>query len=597
MKAERKDTDVLIIGGGSAGMSAALEANARGADVLMVVKGKMGRSGATPLASCLAGAAPVWGPYALLTACKRLYAKLRSVLPLPVPQTYDDAMRKMLEFHYWLVDQDYFLDYGLWVSKRFYPALESTGLHVRRDETGTPVLPPGDFGYYILHSHGMTGYQYGESRRKQVLQAGIQIHEEAMAFTLLKDAGGGISGAMVYDYRYGRLYQVRAKTTILATGHTNWLSKRATGTREMAANGLAMAVNAGAALHNLEIQWFHASDQAEPESWMRLHNYPNPLTGTDHRASMVNGQGYRYMRIEDYDTVMPYTIQMKKLYQQVQEGNATWEDGNYTDYQLVEPHALQAYQYHWEFYEKLGMDMSTDRFKSVPTWHMSAGGVKADVTTMRTDVEHLYIAGAVGGHMLGALTLAAYDGELAGRHASQEARSRAIPEVDHDAVEAAEVRIASLLDGDARAKNSSPASPIEIKRKIRKTVWNNMMYAKTATGLEQALEELAEIRDHWLPRLTLRSSTRRYNTDLMDALDLEDMLNVCEMSAHASLRREESRGPHFREDFPYTDNDNWIKEIQVRREHGEVVTRLKDIEQKYLQPTPGRIDYLNEPLA
>ena len=69
------------------------------------------------------------------------------------------------------------------------------------------------------------------------------------------------------------------------------------------------------------------------------------------------------------------------------------------------------------------------------------------------------------------------------------------------------------------------------------------------------------------------------------------------MSAHASLRREERRGPHFREDFPYTDNDNWIKEIQVTREHGEVVTRLKDIEQKYLQPAPGRIDYLNEPLA
>ena len=75
----------------------------------------------------------------------------------------------------------------------------------------------------------------------------------------------------------GELYAVTAKSIILATGHTNWLSKRATGTREMAANGLGMAARAGAEFQNLEIQWFHASDSAYPASWMRLHHFPKMM--------------------------------------------------------------------------------------------------------------------------------------------------------------------------------------------------------------------------------------------------------------------------------------------------------------------------------
>ena len=596
MHAESIDTDVLVIGGGSAGLSAALRADSAGADVLLVVKGKMGRSGATPLASCLGAAPPIRGSYQFLTTLKKLYAKLTDVVPLPVPRQYDDAMRLMLEFHYWLVDQDYFLDFGLWLAKRFYPQLESSGIAVRRDEDGTPEVPPGS-PYYIIHSHGMTGYQYGESKRKEVLATSIKVMEETMAFSLLKSANGAVAGAMVLDYLNGRLYRVRAKTTVLATGHTNWLSTRATGTREMAANGLAMAVRAGAELTNLEIQWFHSSDLAEPASWMRLHNYPNPLNGTEHRASMSNTDNETYMRIEDFDTVMPYTIQMKKLYEQVRAGKARWDGGSYTDYRQVEPKALRNYQYHWEFYKKLGLDMSKDRFESVPTWHMSAGGVLADPASMKTAVDNLYIAGAVGGHMLGALTLAAYDGELAGKNAAARAARNHAPVIEEEQVHAAERHISSLLAKTSTGNGTSTHSPIAVKKRIRAAVWENMMYAKTGEGLNRALREFADIRTQMLPELQLRSATLRYNTDLMDALDLEDMLDVCEMCAHASLVREESRGPHFREDFPFTDNDNWLKQVVVRRTAGRVRTRFAPVANKYLKPEPGKRDYLRDPFA
>ena len=124
-----------------------------------------------------------------------------------------------------------------------------------------------------------------------------------------------------------------------------------------------------------------------------------------------------------------------------------------------------------------------------------------------------------------------------------------------------------------------------------------MMYAKTEQGLHQGLNELAEVREQMLPDLRLRTTTASYNTDLIDALDVEDMLDVLEMSAHASLARKESRGPHFREDYPFTDNENWIKQVVVSREGDRVTVRHEPVKLKYIRPRKERIDYLAVPDA
>ena len=596
MQAERIETDVLVIGGGAAGCSAALTADEHGAEVLMVVKGKMGRSGATPLASCLAAAGHFPGPYPLLKQLKNLYSRLVDAVGLPLPSAYAEHLKLLIGYHYWLVDQDYFLDCALWVDKVFFPSLETTGLYLLRDEQGRLEVPP-DSSYYIIHSHGMTGYQFGESRRKEVLSRPIEVLEEASVFSLLRGADGEVNGAMVLDYLRGRLYAVAAKTTILATGHTNWLATRATGTREMAANGLAMAVRAGAELQNLELQWFHAGDMANPDSWMRLHHFPNPLTGTRHQAAMVNAEGEMYMKTEDYDTVVPYTIQMKALARQVEKGTASWEGDNYTDYSLVEPEMLRKYQYHWEFYEKLGLDMTRDRLESKMTWHMSSGGVRADTTNLKTNVPGLYIAGAVGGHIIGGVPFCTFDGSLAGEHAASEARRQSSPSLASDEVEAAQARINVLLSPPDVQRNEPTFSPIQVKKRIREIVWRGMMFEKTAAGLERALVDLEAVREECLSNLRLRNKSLRYNTDLIDALDIEDMLEVCEMAAHASLAREESRGPHYRKDFAVTDNDNWIKQIVVSRDASGVKTRFEPVKHKYVRPDPGKFDYLNEPYA
>ena len=595
MRAQRIETDVLVIGGGAAGCAAALRAREHGADVLMVVKGKMGRSGATPFASALAAAAPIPGPYPLLKALKKLYSGVPDAVRPPMPAALAESLRQVLDYHFWLTDQDYFVDFGLWVAKAFFPGLERNGTYILRDAAGDPEVAPVKNPTYLLHSHGMTGYLFGESKRKEVLATDVGVMEEAMVFSLLRGAGGEVAGALVLDYVRGRLYEVVAKTTILATGHTNWLSTRATGTREMAANGLAMALGAGAELQNLEIQWYHASDMAYPESWMRLHNYPNRLTGTHRRPVMVNAEGETYMRIEDYPVNMPYTIQMKALYHQVKAGKARWDGGNFTDFREVEPKLLEKFQYHWEFYEKIGLDMVEDPLESAPTWHMSAGGVRADISDMRTQVPRLFIAGAVGGHALGGIPFATFDGEVAGAEAAREARRPGAPKPVAGQVGAGEARLAGLLSEPSRERNERDIAPIQIKKRIRAVVWDHMMYEKTGPGLEAALAAFASIEEEMVPNMRLRTTATRYNTDLVDALDVQDMLDVCRATASASLAREESRGPHFRADFPFTDNDNWLKRIVARREGGELRTRFEPVRQKYLKPRRGRLDYFGDP--
>ena len=594
MRAETLETDVLIIGGGAAGCTAALHAHALGAKVLMAVKGKMGRSGATPLASRMVNPVNLPLPYGMLRALKSAYAAVNKVVPLPLPGHLADQLRVNLDYHGWLIDQDYLLDIALWIAKEFYPNFEANGTFALRDAAGRPVAPGRGADSYILHSHGLTGYLYGEAKRKDVLATDVGVMEEAMVLSLLQGPGGEIAGAMVLDYARGRLFEVVAKSTILATGHTNWLATRSTGTREMAANGLAMALRAGAELQNMEIQWYHSADMTYPKSWMRLHHFPNPIHGTPKMVAMVNKEGERYLDVGEVKAFMPYTHQLKAQYLQIRQGKADWEGGNFSDFRHIEPEISEKYQYGWEFYEKIGLNMARDLLPGAPTWHMTAGGVRADTRTMKTELPRLFIAGAIGGHSLGGVQLATYDGTIAGKAAARAALHASPPARVPAQVAAAEARLEALLSPPARTHNEPAVSPIEVKKRIRAIVGEHMMFVKTEQGLNAALEGLDRVRGEDLPRVRLRTDTLRFNTDLMDALDLEDMLQVGAVAAHAALARRESRGPHFREDYPFTDNDEWLKRVVVALEGGRITTRFEPAPQAYVRPERGRRGYFDE---
>ena len=116
---------------------------------------------------------------------------------------------------------------------------------------------------------------------------------------------------------------------------------------------------------------------------------------------------------------------------------------------------------------------------------------------------------------------------------------------------------------------------------------------KNLKKMRTALDELARVREELVPRMGLESLSRNWNYGWVDALDVEDMLDISEVTIHCAMERQESRGPFFREDYPYMDNKNWLKHTVVSRSDGQISIGHAPVELKYIRPETDREDFLS----
>lgn len=567
-------TDVLVIGGGAAGAKAALDCQAAGLDTMLLVKGYLGRSGCSIFAGNL-----------------NFFDKPES------EDSFDaeDRVRRMVEFsarlsHY-LSDQEYLWKSAEWQFESFFPWIEELGFYLLRGPDGVIISDVPRRSQAWGPEMGMSGQVLMDLLRKLLFRQGVRIHEQTSVTRLLTRDGTCV-GAVALDYARGAMYVISAKTVILATGHSNYLSLRSTATREGSASGWTMAYEAGAELQNIEMQWYHASDVASPDSWMRLHLYPNPLPGTSHRSRLENSQGETFFDSNWIgDNPVPYPMQLKYLAKEVAEGRARFDGGYFTDYTHVEPHVLERYIHQTQFLRKLGIDPTRDKIENAISYHMNVGGVHVDAADMTTAVPGLLAAGSVNSLVTGGLTFVAYDGVIAARTAVAHvaALGPEPPEPDADQVAEEEERIYGYFRDDT----ADGVLPAQVKRAIREAMWTHMNYVKTETSMRNALDEIRRIREEVLPLVRLPSLTRAFNIDWMDALDAEDMLLACELQIHFSLHRRESRGPFYREDFPVTDNVNWLRHIVGGKTNGTLLLRDEPVELPFDRPAEARINFFD----
>ena len=561
------DTDVLVIGGGVAGTNAALKARTSGASVLILVKGILGRSGASIFAGNLGGT--------VSESNREELVKNKTII---------EASARY--YKHYLADQDYIVDGLLYRKLEFYPELEREGFYIRRRDDGSILTNTGPIKGMWAYKQGYSGVFVMDIRRKQVRKAGIPVMEETMVTRLLTN-DGRVVGATALDYARGEFFAVRAKSTILATGNSNYLATRATGTREQCGNGYAMAWQAGAELQDLEIQWWHVSDFAAPKAWMRLHNYPNYLPGTSRQSQLVNSKNEVFFEGSMYPLARaPYYLQIKHLQKEVKKGLARWVGGYFTSYRHIEPEVMEN-EYHASFYKKLGINPTKDLIECGITWHMTLGGIRCNLPTMETNVPGLYAAGSGTGHYVGGIDFASLDGKMAGIHAAENAKKRSLSEFDMTQLHEEEKRIFKNL------KNSpdNGISPVEVKRMIREIMWDEMGYVKNETKMRRALERLKEVREKIVPRMHLSTGTTVWNYEWVDALDVDDMLQVCELLVQSSIMRKESRGPFYREDYPYVDNENWLKHICLRQKNGKAEYYTVPVDLKYVRPDKMKEDF------
>jgi len=130
---------------------------------------------------------------------------------------------------------------------------------------------------------------------------------------------------------------------------------------------------------------------------------------------------------------------------------------------------------------------------------------------------------------------------------------------------------------------SDGVRPIQAKLRIRQIMWE-LGYVKNEGKLQAALEALSAVRREVVPKLRLQSTSRSWNTGWLDALDVCSMLDACEATVRSGLNRKESRGPFYREDYPYVDNENWMCRNIISRVDGEWRSRVQPIPATRLKP-------------
>ncbi len=567
------ETDVLVIGGGVAGARAAYDASQAGLSVTMVVKGLLGKSGCSIFAGNLNYFAP---PKDEDGAAPAQAADGEEALRVK------RTMAFLAKYTHYLGDQEYMRNASAWSQSEFFDWIESRGIYLLRKDDGEIVtdLPRRTQAWAV--QMGMSGTVVMDMMRKLIFGTNIRVLEQTTA-TRLMTQGDQVVGATALDFVNGRFYGIRAKSVILATGHSNYMSLRSTGTRDGSASGWVLAYEAGAKVQNIEMQWHHASDVAYPASWMRLHLYPNPLPGTEHRSQLFNKNGDMFFDSNWMpENPVPYIMQLKYLAKEVAAGRASLDGGFFSNFTHVERQSLEKYIYQTQFAKKIDIDLGEEMYENAVTWHMNVGGVRVNGLTMETDVDGLLAAGSVAALVTGGLANSMFEGLTAARTAEQRvAANDALPELDGSKVADEEARVFGMLRKEPR----DGLLPGQVKKRIRRAMWDHMNYIKTEASMRTAQAELDRIEAEDLPRMRMNTDTHQFNYDWVDALDAVDMVKALQMQVQFSLHRKESRGGFYREDYPVTDNTNWLKHLVGRqKDSGELELEMQPVDLPYAVP-------------
>ena len=540
-------TDVLIIGSGGAGSRAAIEVDDAGLKATIVSKGLSFRSGCTGMAE---------GGY---NAVFKTVDKDDSI---------EAHIKDTMKGGSYLNDKE-LVEILVNESPKRLIDLENYGALFDRQESGEIDQRPfgGQTYRRTCYQGDRTGAELLNALKEEIIKRGIDCIEEVMITSLVTDKNQVI-GATGLDLKDSSLIYFQTKSVILASGGAGQLYPVTSNTFQKNGDGFAIAYRAGANLVDMEQIQFHPTGMVAPESKKGV------LVTEAVRAEggkLINSEGERFMSKYAPEKMELATrdVVARSIYQEIIEGRGTENGGVYLDIshldddyidEKLETMVLQ--------FENVGVDIKHEPIEVAPTAHHFMGGVKINPDAS-TSLENLYGAGEVcggvhGANRLGGNALADTQvfGKIAGLSASQAAKDSELKTNDEQ-VKAEASRIESLI-------KKGSIKPQEFKNNIKKLMWEKVAIVRDEKTLNEALKELLDMQKD-LEDLDVSNKTQ-YNTDLVTALEVINMVDICILSVKSAILRRESRGAHYRSDFPET-NDEWKKSIVMNKEKIEFEAR------------------------
>ncbi len=575
MVSDWRDTDVLVIGGGGAGFRAAIAAREEGARTLLISKGPLARCGASPMAGA---------DFTLDGASMHALGREGDV---------NDGMEKVFND---IVTQGFFLNNQKLVDQ-----------YVKR----APALLKDlmDWGIDIMLSDQRAIFTSGlhimDVLLKKARSAGVETLEDVMVIDLLsKD--GVINGALCLNIRSGDIIPIKCVSAVVATGGWHKAFWPNTGMRDLSGEGMTMAQRAGAQLGNMEFITFCCSVMYEPPRWRgSLAPYILSLIAG---GKLTNTRGRDILA--GYD---PYIVQVGTStewnksfvshvsFKEFLDGNAFPNGGvhysrggaSWDLMKMVASFMFPEWKYKaMDLSEWARMLEADEPIEVGPAVEYFEGGIAVN-ERFETGVRGLYAAGecclgAFGANrVFSAITEILVQGLDAGQNAARYAKKTSVSEPDPEQV------MTIIEKTEAPFTRRDGIRPAPLRREIQERAHRHLGPIRTGGELMTFIEYLEKIKMEKMPNLAVSSKNRAYNKEWLDIIELGNMVHLLEASARCALARTESRGTHFREDFPFTDNENWLKESIVDCVDGGFNVGTRDATITSMTPPGGTMPYFD----
>lgn len=489
--------------------------------------------------------------------------------------------------------------------------LEKMGLPFNRTPNGT--IDQRRFGGHS-RNHGeapvrrscyaadRTGHMILQTLYQNCVKEGVEFYNEFYVLDQLITEVDGVkrsAGVVAYELATGEIHVFQAKAVIYASGGTGKFFKVTSNAHTLTGDGQAAVYRRGLPLEDMEFFQFHPTG-----IWRMGILLTEGARGEG--GILRNKDGERFM--EKYAPVMKdlasRDVVSRSIYTEIREGRGCGPEGDhvYLDLTHLPPEQLDAKLPDITEFARtyLGIEPYTDPIPIQPTAHYAMGGIPTNVqgevlSDNTTVVPGLYAAGEVacvsvhGANRLGTNSLLDINvfGKRAGIAAAEYSQKAEYVELPENPAQ-------QVIDQVEHLRASTGTERVaELRRELQETMDANVMVFRTEQTIKTAVEKLAELRERYR-NISIQDKGRRFNTDLLEAIELGNLLDLAEVMAVSALARKESRGGHYREDYPNRDDVNFMRHTMAYREVGDdgtesirldykpvVQTRYQPMERKY----------------
>jgi fumarate reductase flavoprotein subunit len=566
MKVIESSADILILGSGGAGLFAALHAHKASPSlaITVAVKGLLGKCGCTRM---------VQGGYNVALAKE---------------DSIERHFMDTIEGGKWLPDQELAWKLVVLSIERIRELENELGCFFDRKPDGTVHQKAfaGQTFDRTVHKGDLTGIEIINRLAEQVWARRINRLEEHRAVELIKDkSGSAIAGVLFIDMRTSEYVLVRAKAVLLATGGGPTMYKYHTPSGDKSCDGLAMALRAGLPLRDMEMVQFHPTGlYAGTHTRMTGTVLEEGLRGSG--GYLLNGAMERFM--PKYDPKAERATRdfvSRAMFSEMRKGNTSPNGGLFISMgHLGRDRVAKEFKGMVERCADCGFDLAGGLVEVVPTAHYMMGGVEF-APDCSTQLEGLYVAGEDAGGVHGANRLGgngvanstvygAVAGDVMAEWVNKEGTLRDFdPAAVEKAIQACEPRT-----------SSAHVSLEPLRERLYDVMWHKVGIIRDEAGLRSALSELNSLEEA-LDQAGIADASRAFNLTWHDWLNLKNLAQTSRAIAEAALARTDSRGAHYREDFPETGPLEGSAFTSLRMQNEKLEIALKPV--RFTRVRPG----------